>query len=141
MNVKVMETLTEDDVKNLYDLYQQEWWTKGRKLNDIKEMLKHTSLVIGIQDAEANELIGFGRVLTDYVYKALVLDIIVKGSHRKKGIGQYLMNYILQHHSLQHVRHFELYCRPEMEGFYELFGFSKDTGGVYFMRRSREKGF
>jgi hypothetical protein len=45
------------------------------------------------------------------------------------------MNHILQHPSLQHVRHIELYCKPEVERFYESFGFSKDTGEIYFMRR------
>lgn len=136
MDLKIIETLTEDDIKHLYHLYQQEWWTKGRKMDDIKKMLKHTSIVIGIQDSHVNELIGFGRVLTDYVYKALVLDIVVKESYRKKGVGKYLMNCIIQQPSLQRVRHFELYCKPEMEKFYESFGFSKDTGGVYFMRKA-----
>jgi len=39
---------------------------------------------------------------------------------------------------LSRVKHFELYCLPELEPFYESFGFSTEAGGVRLMRLARE---
>jgi len=44
------------------------------------------------------------------------------------------MNLIKTHEKLKKVKHFELYCLPEMEAYYSSFGFSTDVGGIKLMR-------
>jgi len=46
------------------------------------------------------------------------------------------MDWIVEHPDLRAVRHFELYCLPELRGFYERWGFSSDVGGIVLMRRT-----
>ena len=41
------------------------------------------------------------------------------------------------HPRLRDVRHFELYCLPELIPFYERWGFTTSTAGVHFLRAER----
>jgi predicted GNAT family N-acyltransferase len=127
-------TLSHEQARELCALYQEEWWTVGRTLGDVLTMIEN-SLVFGMV-APSGELAAFARVLTDRVYKALIFDVIVSATHRKAGLGGELIEWILSHPDIKDVRHFELYCLPELEPFYERWGFSRDVSGVGFMRRA-----
>jgi predicted GNAT family N-acyltransferase len=135
MSFRYIQSLTEKQVKELCELYQREWWTKGRQLVDVQRMVKHSDVIVGFCEPDTERLIAFARVLTDFVYKALILDVIVHEEYRGTGLGRTLMNTILQHPSLKDVKHVELYCRPEMRSFYQKWGFTDELGELYFMRR------
>jgi predicted GNAT family N-acyltransferase len=119
-------------------MYQSEWWTRGRQLPDIRRMLKHSDMIVGFCDSDSNRLIAFARVLTDSVYKALIFDVMVEASYRGQGLGRALMDAIVGHPALKSVRHFELYCRPELIPFYQRWGFTAELGELHFMRRVTE---
>lgn len=129
-------TFTNPQIKELHDLYQQEWWTKERSLEDTKKCVENSQICIGITD-ENNHLIGFVRVITDYVFKAFIFDLIIHPDHRNQGLGKRLMNEVLHHKKLSGVKHFELYCLPEMKNWYEPFGFNCHSGGVQLLRRNK----
>ena len=61
--------------------------------------------------------------------------MIVADAHRGKGLGEHLIKLALEHPDLARVRHFELYCLPDVEPFYKRHGFSTEVGGVRLMRR------
>lgn len=134
--MNVIDTLDPDQVAQLHTLYRQEWWTKDRTFEETQACVDGSQLCIGLTDAN-NELIGFARVLTDYVFKALIFDLIVRRDHRKAGLGDKLVTLITSHTELQAVKHFELYCLPEMHDFYARHRFTTDLGGVQLMRRHR----
>lgn len=129
-----IDELTEEQVLRLHELYQQEWWTHGRSLDDVRTMLSGQGYAYGICTSDGGELVGFARVLTDSVFKALVFDVIVDPAHRGESLGKTLMERILSDPRLSRVKHFELYCLPELVPFYERLGFSTDVGGVQWMR-------
>src|SRR5678815_6057140 len=68
------------DPAKLVRLYQQAPWAKGRTLEDAREMLRHTDVVVTAWDNDL--LIGVGRVLTDYVYRATIWDVIVDTAYQ-----------------------------------------------------------
>jgi predicted GNAT family N-acyltransferase len=119
-----IEQLSDDQVETLQQLYAREWWSKGRSVEDIRRMLRQTDVMVGFMEPETGELVAFARILTDYVYKALILDVIVAPLYRSNGLGRELMEAIFRHPMLQNVEHFELYCRPEMVPFYAEWGFA-----------------
>jgi len=121
----------------LMELYRYEWWTNERRENDVARMLQHTDLVVGVCTDPGDQLVAFTRVLTDRVFKALILDVIVAEAHRKTGLGRRLIEYVLDHPMLADVRHLELYCRPELIPFYEQWGFTASLSGVNLMRKER----
>ena len=132
---KFMAEIHERQIQELHTLYQGEWWTRGRSVNDVKTMLEHSNFVFALCDGSDGRLVAFARVLTDMVFKALVFDVIVAPDRRDEGLGRRLMEHILQHPDLKNVTHIELYCLPELVSFYEKLGFSTDVSGVSLMRR------
>jgi len=132
---RIVETLTESQVSDLMDLYKNEFWSDKRTRQDVVKMLASTDVIIGLVD-ECDQLIGITRVLTDFVYRAMIFDVIIKPTHRKMGLGAKLMDAVLNHPKLQTVEHFYLNCLPNMMPFYERWGFSDDVGGLKFLRRT-----
>ncbi len=128
-------TLDERHIQELHALYQGEWWTRGRSLDDVRRMIEHSDFIFALCDPVADRLIAFARVLTDRVFKALVFDVIVAPDRRAEGLGRRMMDSIIRHPMLESVRHIELYCLPELVPFYERLGFSTDVAGVALMRR------
>jgi len=131
---KIIKKLNKPQQKRLYKLYKKEWWTNSRKPKDIKKMLKHSDITIGIINKKG-KLIAFARVLSDFVYKAEIYDVIVAKKYRGLGLGEILINKILEHKKLKNVQQFNLQCKEEMSSFYTKFGFKKIDNLVY-MRKS-----
>ncbi|THJ21265.1 MAG: GNAT family N-acetyltransferase [Nitrospira sp. CG24D] len=115
--------------EQLLTLFQQAPWAKGRTLNDARDMLRHTDVALCAWDGD--HLVGFGRVLTDFVYRATIWDVIVDEAYQKQGIGAEIVQRILQHPRLKKVELFWLCTRRP--GFYEKLGFSskEQTGMVW----------
>ena len=133
--VRRIDALSARQAEELHALYLEEWWTHRRTVEDVRRMLEGSDVVLGFEDSETGRLVGFARVISDFVYKALVLDVIVATSHRGTGLGAALMDAVIEHPRLTDVAHFELYCRPGLVPFYERWGFSADLGELRFMRR------
>lgn len=131
--MKVIEHLSAAQLDQLCELYQREWWCRGRSLEETAQGVAGSQLCIGLVDDDG-QLQGFARVLTDYIFKAMIFDVIVAAEHRGNGLGQQLLTMIRQHPRLQRVRHFELYCLPELAEFYRQSGFSEQLGGIGLMR-------
>jgi len=114
----------------LVRLYDCAPWATARTVDDVKVMLTHTDLVISVWDGP--RLIGFGRVLTDYVYRASIWDVIVDQAYQGQDVGTQIMDKILHHPSLKRVELFWL-CTRDKQTFYEKLGFSADeqTGMVW----------
>lgn len=117
------------DPQQLLTLFQQAPWAKGRTLEDAGEMLRHTDLVLCAW--HGSQLVGFARVLTDFVYRATIWDVIVDQAYQKQGIGAELVQRILHHPRLKKVELVWLCTRRP--GFYEKLGFSsgEQTGMVW----------
>ena len=132
--IHAIDKLDAKHIAQLHALFRREWWTAGRSLEETRRCVEGSQIRIGLIDG-AGDLTGFSRVVTDFTFKALVFDVIVAEPHRGKGLGDRLIELVLTHPDLAPVRHFELYCRPDVGSFYERHGFSTEVGGVRLMRR------
>ena len=133
MEYKVIKKLNKKQVKNLHKLYKNEWWSKDRSKKEIKKMLKHTDIVIGVVNKKG-KLIAFARVLSDFVFKAEIYDVIVDKKYRGLGLGELLLTKIIKHKKLKNIKQFNLQCLDELEPFYKKFGF-KRVDNLLYMRR------
>jgi predicted GNAT family N-acyltransferase len=120
--------------QSFYALYTKEWWTQNRTYEDAISMLNHCDLIIACCDMQYR-VIGFARVLTDYVFKALIFDVIVDERARGQGLGQEIVTRIINHPDLQKVQSFELYCPERLIPFYEKQGFVKGSSCLMFHQR------
>jgi predicted GNAT family N-acyltransferase len=123
MKFNWINQFSEDQVIEVLALMKNEWWCSSRELKDLKKMLENTDILIGAVDMNG-DLSGFARVLTDYTYKAMIFDVIVKPSYRGFGLGKDIINYIFSLPSLESVKSFELYCPERIVEFYEKLGFT-----------------
>ena len=123
------------DPQHLLALFEQADWARGRTLEDIQRMLAETDVIISAWDGV--QLVGFARVLTDYVYRASIWDVIVNVSYQDQDIGKGLVKRILGHTSLAQVELFWL-CTRRYQGFYASLGFSdKEQTGMVWDRRKQ----
>jgi len=132
----IVDSLSEGHIEQLHALYQDEWWTKGRSLDATARCVRGSQICVGLETAEGR-LVGFARVLTDFTFKALIFDVIVAEGWRGFGLGDRLMQRVMEHPQLRRVSHFELYCLREMSSFYGRHGFSEDVGAIRLMRRAK----
>ena len=139
MPVRLIDRLSDKQVEELHALYAKEWWSQGRKREDVRRMLAGTSVVFAFADTESGELAAFCRVLTDGIYRAHLFDVIVKESHRGQGLGRALIDAVVSHPTLRQVQKIILSCRPGLAPFYQRWGFSTDLGGERYMERRAKK--
>ncbi len=139
--LQFVSRLTSGHIEELWSMYQVEWWSRSRELHDVRRAVQHSDLIFAFCDSETGSLVAFARVLTDFVYKAVVLDVIVARSHRDLGLGRMLLDAITAHPALLFVEHIELYCRDEMVPFYQKWGFTAILPALRFMRKTQEPFF
>lgn len=117
----------------LLPLFEQAPWARGRTVAETAEMLRQTDLFITAWDD--NRVVGCGRVLTDYVYRASIWDVIVDAAYQGQDVGTEIIHRILNHPALQRVELFWL-CTRDKHAFYENLGFSaKEQTGMVWDRR------
>ena len=123
MNYQVVNQLNETQVFQLVELYKNEFWSKNRTYQGVVKMLAASDIIIALVN-EQKELIGFCRILTDFVYRGVIYDVIVKPNYRKIGFGAKLLDEVVSHPQLKEVENIALFCLPEMIPFYQRWGFT-----------------
>ena len=137
--MRLLDRVEERHFPDLMELYRSTYWGADRTEQEVRKMLDHTDLVFALID-EDDHMVGFARVLTDTVYKAFVFDVIVRPDRRGGGLVRQLLDAIFSHPQLAGVKHFELYCRPDVVELYKKWGFSTELAVQVFMRKDGRKG-
>ena len=117
---------------DLVPLYQQADWTRQRSLEQIEEMLDNTPICLGVW--KGGRLVGFARVLTDELFRALIDDVIVDKEFRSMGIGKRMIKELVQR--LDNVELVVLGCEHRLVKFYEGLGFKKSIHSRMEIRKA-----
>ncbi len=134
----MQENIPDEQVGELRFLLQQLWWCKERRDDGIRKMLDESDVTFFVIEQKTGKLVGFARVLTDFVYRALLLDVVVEKGHRGKLLGRLLIDSVMRHPRLEQVEGFILFCLPEMFPFYRRWGFDENLK-VSLMVKGKEK--
>ncbi len=78
-------------------------------------------LCFGIYSSDGGQ-VGFGRLLTDYAFRAHLADIFIEPASRGLGLGKTLVETILAHPDLATVTHWTL-TTDDAQGLYAQYGF------------------
>ena len=141
VEVKISDSLATERLPELMALFAEQWWTKDRTVDDVAAMLEQTDLIASLTDSDTDDLLGFARVITDFTFVAVLLDVIVAEASRGNGFGALLMNALVDHPRLAHVQSLELSCQENLEAFYARWGFTARVGGSRLMRRTTSSFF
>lgn len=115
-------------------LFAQTSWAADRTTEDIARALEASWAVLGVW--EDDQLVGFGRLISDGVYRALLDDIVVDKSQRGAGIGGEIVRRLLERAA--DIEEVCLSTGPNLEGFYGAHGF-KAYGGMH-MKKGKGDG-
>lgn len=119
-------------VAQLQDLYQHAWWTKKRKNADVAKLLRHPQVLLTAW--EGKKLVGFARVLTDFVYRAVIADVIVRPGYYGRGIGSKVVKLAVKDNRLKTVAGFWLYT-TDKQAFYKKMGFKFSPKHLMLLRK------
>jgi GNAT superfamily N-acetyltransferase len=122
-SLTLVHELDESQIDQLLQLYHKQWWSKGRSLEDVRTMLNHSSKVYALIDPGTGNLIAFCRVLTDFVFRGLLHDVMVDESRQSQGLGRRLMEAVRNDPDLAKVQSIGLWCKPDLVPLYQKFGF------------------
>lgn len=68
---------------------------------------------------------GFGRIISDGIVHALILDVIVLPEMQGEGMGKEIMNKLILKCKKHNIRDIQLFCAKDKAGFYEKLGFER----------------
>lgn len=130
----VITSLELNHIPQLMRLYAQCEWAKDRTQEEAAAIVRGSTHVFGLVD-DANDLVGFARVLSDGVCRAFIYDVVVDAPLRGRGLGVQLMEVVLSHPQLSNVGRIGLDCVGHMVPWYTRFGFAELSGDFHTMRK------
>lgn len=111
------------DVDVIWGYLRTAYWSENVP-RDVVERAIAGSLCVGLYDA-AGEQAGFARAVTDSATFAWIADVFVLEPHRGRGLGVWLVEWLLDHPRLQGLRAVTLATR-DAHSLYERFGFVRE---------------
>ncbi len=111
------------ELDTFYSLFAETGWNKVMKLQpeDWDTALNHQFLVLCVY--EEDELIGFGRVISDQRVYACIYDVIVRKSYQKQGLGAEIVRRLVAECEKRNIYSIHLFAAEGTISFYEKLGF------------------
>jgi ribosomal protein S18 acetylase RimI-like enzyme len=113
-------------------LLRQSYWANERTEETIFKSIEN-SICYGVYKNE--ELVGLGRVVTDYSTVYWICDIIIDINHRNNGLGKKLMENIMTTKELEGL--LGILVTQDAHGLYEQYGFIKEAHKFMMRKRTR----
>lgn len=125
------------DFEKVTGLLATAFWSEGIKEDEVRQGAQNSALVAGTFTESGNQ-VGYARVISDKTRFAYILDVFVAENHRKKGIGQGMIDFILAHPGLKDVYQWMLITR-DAHKVYEKSGFRPLTRTDSWMEIRQER--
>jgi GNAT superfamily N-acetyltransferase len=107
--------------KRLYDATG--WGPQNRDASFYEEALAGSWYCVGAYEAE--QLVGFGRIISDGKLHAFITEMIVHSSFQGRGIGKAILSALLAYCKEQCLDDIQLFAAPGKAGFYAREGFAE----------------
>jgi len=126
-------------IEKVTQMLSNSFWSPKIKIHEVKKGAINSALIVGAFFNDT-EQIGYGRVISDKTRFAYITDVYVDVNFRKKGIGQKIINYILNHQELVDVYQWLLITK-DAHGVYNKVGFNPVARPLDLMeiRKSRPR--
>jgi len=109
------------DLDAIHAFLSTSYWAEGIPRDLLARALRK-SLCFGLY--EGDRQVGLARVITDGATFAYLCDVYVLPEWRGRGLGNWLMECVMEHPDLQGLRRFSLVTRDAHE-LYRRFGFTE----------------
>ena len=98
------------------------FWAQSRTLNDLKKCLANSDVVISLWVDK--EIVGFGRALTDGVYRGVLWDIVIDQKYQSKGYGTLIVKKLLSSKKIRNTKKLYL-MTTNQKSFYAKYNFKE----------------
>jgi aralkylamine N-acetyltransferase len=122
---------TEEQIRQIVGLYRDQGWWKPR--DDSTERLL-SRLIAGshcfVIAIEGESIVGMGRVISDGVSDAYIQDLMVRLDRRKQGIGQLILQTLLESLHTNGIHWIGLIAEPGSDNLYRRAGFQEMAASI-----------
>tara|TARA_B100000524_G_scaffold264895_1_gene144872 strand:+ start:144 stop:599 length:456 start_codon:yes stop_codon:yes gene_type:complete len=101
-------------------LHRNTFWAKSRTINDLKKCLANSDVIVSLW--VGNEIVGFGRALTDGIYRGVLWDIVIDQNYQSKGFGTLIIKNLLSSKKIKNTKKLYL-MTTNKKSFYSQFNF------------------
>ena len=108
------------------------FWAKSRTINDLKKCLANSDVIVSLW--VGNEIVGFGRALTDGIYRGVLWDIVIDKNHQGKGFGTLILKNLLSSKKIKNTKKLYL-MTTNKKRFYSQFNFKEVTSQDLLIRQ------
>ena len=108
------------------------FWAKNRTINDLKKCLANSDVVVSLW--VGNEIVGFGRALTDGIYRGVLWDIVIDKNHQGKGFGTLILKNLLSSKKIKNTKKLYL-MTTNKKIFYSQFNLQEVTSQDLLIRQ------
>ena len=116
-------------LKRLLD--RNAFWAKSRTLKELKKCLANSDIVVSLW--VGNEIVGFGRALTDGIYRGVLWDLVIDKNHQGKGFGTLIVKNLLSSKKIKNTKKLYL-MTTNKKLFYSQFDFKEVTSQNLLIR-------
>ena len=112
-------------------LHRNAFWAKDRTINDLRKCLANSDVIISIWSH--NEPVGFGRALSDGIFRGVLWDIVIDQNHQGKGYGKMIVKNILESNKIKNAKKIYLMTTSK-KSFYSQVDFKEVTSQNLLVR-------
>ncbi|AQQ51853.1 GNAT family N-acetyltransferase [Planococcus lenghuensis] len=106
-----------------YKLYETTGWNSkyGFSQEQLHTAISNSYFMTCAYDGE--QLVGFGRVISDGIYQTFIGDMIVHPDYQQQGIGKSILGSLVDQCRLDGIKWIQLTCAKGKMAFYHKYGF------------------
>jgi len=107
------------------------FWAKNRTIKDLKKCLANSDVIVSLW--VGNEIVGFGRALTDGIYRGVLWDIVIDQNYQGEGFGKLIVKSLLSSKKIKNTKKLYL-MTTNKKLFYSQFDFKEVTSQNLLIR-------
>ena len=138
MEIEIRSEIPATD--QFWDLFQTTGWNEkyGLSSDELMQALHSSWYVLSAYADE--QLVGFGRLVSDGILHAMIYELIVLPEYQSRGIGGKMLEKLVKKCQEAGVRDIQLFCAAGKREFYEKRGFAARPEGAPGMQFIRQGG-
>lgn len=109
--------------EDYWNLFETSGWNReyGFTAQELHQAISNSWYAVSAY--ENGLLVGFGRILSDGIHHALIVDVIVRPTHQDRGIGREIVDRLVARCREARIRDIQLFSAKGKSGFYRKLGF------------------
>jgi len=119
-------------LQNLFN--QNAQWAKNRSISDLRNCLSKSDVIVSLWIDK--KIVGFGRALSDGVFRSVLWDIVIDEHYQGKGYGKIVVHALLEAKSIKHSKNIYLMTTNKKD-FYTQLDFREVNSQKLLIKRSK----